>query len=474
MYFDDIVASFVQEKKKAYTPQFRLKKEKSGWRVYDGDTAIAFLYATSFDIWSFSPFEDPILFNEEPAGKVVDLYTVHNTVVNLGAGWPKRWFTAECSNPEEMVKWRWTKKAGAELEAEITGAFGEDRVRWVLRIWYDASWARYRYETTIDAWTVVHTGFEPFNMMLAGALCSCCEDRRWTHSIWEDADNRLQRFVHSNALFSVTDYGDDYGYWRTRNIPYRGGWVANAAHESFNPAVLIRDNNVPMKLATCSQLFDEHVIWNDAGTENLDENGMFHFHMACEFVNIGGALARQLLKKAQDPVRPKTWRKQMVALAFHMGVENDFEEAVDVWQPEDCPLFTLPKATDGPVVWADDEAHSGKRSIRLTNHILNERNELHPAGAVCNVKSHTRYRLSGWIKTKGVDRFARLELASFEYSYDNHIDKAATANVVGTKDWTYVEVELNSDEEAYVMPILRLYGPGSAWFDDLKLVEVAE
>ncbi len=473
MYAEQIVKSFEQDKKRPYKPEFRIKKEKRGWRVFDGDTAIAFFYPTFFDIWSFSPFEPPVQFNEEDPGAVVDLYTVRNSVVNIAPhGWPRHWFSEECKDPDQMISWKWTKKAGAELEAEITGSFGEDRVRWIVRVWYDPAWARYRYEWTIDAWMLEHDGWEPFNMMLAGALCCCCEDRRWTHSIWEGCDGKLKRFVHSNALFGVTDYGDQYGHWRTRNIPYQGGWVAYAAHDSFNPGVLIRENNVPMKLATCSQLFDEHVIWNTAGTENLDEYGLFHFHVVCEFVNIGGALAKQLLKKAEDPVKPKQWRRQMVALAFHMGVENDFETPVDPWEPEDCPIFHLPLAPEGPVVWAEDEAHSGRRSVRLTNRIINDRTELFPVGAVCNVKSHTRYRLSGWIKTRGVDRFARLELASFEYGYTNLIDQAASANVKGTRDWTYVEVILDSDESAYLMPILRLYGPGVAWFDDLKLEEI--
>ncbi len=472
MYAERIVKSFEQDKKRPHKAEFRIKKEKRGWRLLDGNTALAFFYPTFLDIWSFSPFEEPVLYNEEDPGAVVDLYTVHNTMVNLAAhGWPRHWF-CDGVHVNDMVSWKWIKKTGAELEAEITGVFGEERIRWILRVFYDPSWARYRYEVTIDAWMIEPFGFEPFNMMLAGALCSCCEDRRWTHSLWEDCEGHLQRFVHSNALFNVTDYGDDKGCWRTRNIPYRGGWVAYAAHDSFNPGVLIRDNNVPMKIALCSQLFDEHVIWNDAGTENIDEDGMFHFHMVCEFVNLGDPLAKRLLKKAQDPMKPRQWRKQMVALAFHMGVENDFEEPVDPWQPEDCPIFVLRLAQDGPVVWADDAARSGKRSIRLTNNVINDRNEMFPVGAVCNVKAYTKYRLSGWIKTKGVERFARLELASFEYSYTNLIDLSASSNVAGTKGWTRVEAVLDSGEEVYLMPFLRLYGPGVAWFDDVKLEEV--
>ncbi len=70
MYAEQIVKSFEQDKKRPYKPEFRLKKEKRGWRVLDGDTAIAFFYPTFFDIWSFSPFEEPTIQNEAEPGAV--------------------------------------------------------------------------------------------------------------------------------------------------------------------------------------------------------------------------------------------------------------------------------------------------------------------------------------------------------------------------------------------------------------------
>jgi len=35
-------------------------------------------------------------------------------------------------------------------------------------------------------------------------------------------------------------------------------------------------------------------------------------------------------------------------------------------------------------------------------------------------------------------------------------------------------VELDSGDEAYLMPKLVLYGPGVAWFDDVELTERSE
>jgi len=471
MYYAEIVKSLGQKQKKPYTPQFRVRKEKRGWRVFDAETAIAFFYPTFLDIWSFSPFEPPILFNVQEPGRVVDLYTVHNTVVNLAAhGWPKQWF-GEGRSPDDMLTWKWLKKQGPEVEAQVTLSAPEgEGARWVIRIFYDPAWARYRYTVDIEAWKHSPEGFEPFNMMLAGALCCRCEDRRWTHSVWESAEGTLYRLVHSNALFTATDY--EHSAWRTSNLPFRGAWVAYAAHDTFNPCLLIRDNNVPLRRATCSQLFDEHIIWNDAGLEQIEADGLFHFRMTCEFVNLSGVLARKLLEKAQDPVQPRQWRQDLWALPFRMGEVNSFEEPVDVWAAEDCPVLVLSKQAGAGIAWTDEAARSGRYSLRLDSAGRTSRRELFPIGAVCNVKSHTPYRLSGWIKSRGVERYARLELASYEYHYDNVMDAQVSPAVRGTRDWTYVEVTLDSGEEAYLMPKLVLYGPGHAWFDDVLLEEV--
>lgn len=472
MYQQKIIESLAAPTPRDYTPEFALRREAQGWRLCDGDTAVAFLYPTFFDIWQFSPFEPPVMANTQTAGKVVDLHTLHNSYLNLALhGWPRHWCDADTPFGD-WVEWHWRQDAGPEVEAEIRASFDAgERIQWRLQVTYDPVWARYRYRIGIDAWKLRPDGMEPLNMMLAGALASRPEQRRWTHSVWEAPDGQLRRIVHSNALFHCTDFGSEElgAQWRSRNAPFHGAWVAYAAHDEFNPGVLIQRTNVPVRLAICSQLFDEHIIWCQAGQENLDADGLFHFSMDTEFVNLGAGLARELLDHAVDPIAPDAWRYELQALPFRMDEVNSFETAVDLWAPEDCPILGLPKTGDGAISWASDEAHTGERSIRLQARLICERRELHPVGAVCNVKPHHRYRLDGWIKTSGVERFARLELTAYEYTFANTIDLAASPSVTGTADWTHVEAVLDSGDEAYLMPKFVLYGPGTAWFDDVRL-----
>ncbi|MHB9026129.1 MAG: carbohydrate binding domain-containing protein [Armatimonadota bacterium] len=468
-YFERILQSLQAPVPRPYTPAFRIEESTWGWRIFDGDTSIAEFSAKaglSFDIWKFSPFEPEIVVNEVNNSSVYDLYTMRNTLVNMPID--------RCGDVAEgmedalsCMQVDWVQAGGPELIVRVTGNFLQgQRMVYTARFTYDAAQARYRFFFDAEAWKLTRWGGEPLNMMMVNALVDTPEKVRWTHSIWEDPWGRLKQIVHSNALFSVADYGDSDGQWRSKNAPLQGAWIAYAANPVFNPAMLVHETNAPVYFATCSQLFDEHLIWQDAGLDELDE-GYFHFVMRTEFINMPAALAEEFLAQAAPPPCPTQWRKQMVALAFKMNQVNDFEEAVDVWEPEDCPVFALDKD-----LWVDDEGHSGTHSIRLTGACFHRWQTAMPTGAVCTVEPFSRYRLSGWIKTAGVGRFARLQLSSYEYTYTNFIDHARSAHVTGDSDWTYVEAELDSNDEAYVMPVIALYGEGAAWFDDLKLEKI--
>ena len=90
-----------------------------------------------------------------------------------------------------------------------------------------------------------------------------------------------------------------------------------------------------------------------------------------------------------------------------------------------------------------------------------------------DVQRNTRYRLSGWIRTKDVARGAGAQLHIHELGRE-----VVSPTVAGTEDWTRVQVEFNSGKHAKVQ-VACLFGGfrksrGQAWFDDLELVRVAE
>jgi len=478
-FFDQILKSFVLKKRKSHQPHFRVKKESTGWRIFDGEKAIAFFHLLWFDIWSFSPFESDEIGNAENLSKTVDLHTIRNTTINLGMqGWPCHWL--EQGAPEKHVKATWVKKSGTELSLRLTATFDHgESGEWLLKVHYDPSWGRYRYTWEIDVRKYGMEGMEGFNLMTAGALTDREKDRRWTHSVCEDIDGNPARIVHSNALFSCTDYAtgagpvrDHSGPWRNINASYPSTWIGYMAHRSFNPVILIHRTNIPLTFATCSQLFDEHIIWNRAGRNNLDENGFFRFRMTNELVNLSASLAKNLLNKASDPIHPTHWQQNDIALPFYVDRINTFDQELDPWKPEASPMLFIPRSKDGAIAWDRTVGYGDHASIRFTGTKKTGRVELHPTGAVCRTKPHHRYRLTGWIKTQNIDRFARLELSTFEYSYTNVIKHSESESVSGTSDWTVVASEIDTGDSAYVLPKLVIYGTGTAWFDHLQLEEV--
>jgi len=469
VYLNKLASGLVRSTSSQHTPAFHLKAEGENWRVFDGDRALALFYPVFLDIWAFSPFEADEIANPETLGKVVDLHTIHNTFLNFGMQeWPKHW------NPDDL-RWEWEKESGDELIANVTLTAREgETCRWQLSVSYDSDRGSYRYQVTVDARKIDPEGFEGFNLMTAGAVADRLENRRWTHSVWENPDGQLRRVVHSNALFTCTDFGgvrNEKGPWRWRNLPYPQAWVAYAAHSSFNPAFLIHKTTVPLLGATCSSLFDEHILWNRAGQDNLGDDGYFHFHMDLEFVNLPAKLANELLDQAVDPVKPKKWQHETIALPFQMGVENSFETRIDPWLPEECPIIEVQFGELGPIAWTDETAHSGKHSLRLQQ-AEDGRLQIFPIGAVCRVHPHTRHRLSAWVKTENVVNAAKIELAGYAYTLTNISHRASSGELCGSKEWTRLEVELDSGDQAYLMPYLVIEGPGSAWFDDVVFEEI--
>ncbi|USN99477.1 MAG: family 43 glycosylhydrolase [Phycisphaeraceae bacterium] len=85
------------------------------------------------------------------------------------------------------------------------------------------------------------------------------------------------------------------------------------------------------------------------------------------------------------------------------------------------------------------------------------------------VEPFARYRLSGWIKTQGVNPGSGLGVQLNVHAMDGVI----TESLTGTNDWTYVEIVFDNDmrEDLQVNCLVGGWGQssGTAWFDDIRL-----
>lgn len=115
----------------------------------------------------------------------------------------------------------------------------------------------------------------------------------------------------------------------------------------------------------------------------------------------------------------------------------------------------------------DPEApHGGYTALRIDAPEDNDAREVQTVA----VQSHTRYRLSGWIRTEGVmaGLGANLTIEWPGQGWDH------TPGISGTSGWTFVAVDVDSGTSTSFEAQARLghYGSissGRAWFDDLRL-----
>ncbi len=119
MVFEKVLEHCRGPRPRVHRPKFRTEPgPRGGWRIFDGEKAIADALPEAFDVWSFSPFE-PDVFVADSVGEpsaTLDVHTVRNTWLNFGShGWLPSW----CQIGTRGLRWEWPEPSDAELEALI-------------------------------------------------------------------------------------------------------------------------------------------------------------------------------------------------------------------------------------------------------------------------------------------------------------------------------------------------------------------
>ena len=121
------------------------------------------------------------------------------------------------------------------------------------------------------------------------------------------------------------------------------------------------------------------------------------------------------------------------------------------------------------VAFAQDA--TGGRNGTPALRVHSERRSDCGVAAIVPVRSGTRYRLSGWIKTANVTTPRGADGVML-----NVHGGVRTAGVKGTQDWTLVQAEFDADHDGEIV-VHCLFGgyggaQGTAWFDDVALVAI--
>jgi hypothetical protein len=125
----------------------------------------------------------------------------------------------------------------------------------------------------------------------------------------------------------------------------------------------------------------------------------------------------------------------------------------------------------GGLGWDDSVSHRGRRSVRIESSAPNDARWVQEVV----VLPHTSYRLSGWVKTVDVAHTMELVDAGANLSLLGEWDRSGA--MYGTQDWTYTSLTIDSGDRTTLTVAARLgfwagTTTGTAWFDDVSLVQI--
>ena len=175
----------------------------------------------------------------------------------------------------------------------------------------------------------------------------------------------------------------------------------------------------------------------------------------------------------------------MLAVLFAAGVvlgqnlvqNPSFEEGTGTLPDNWSTYIQVGDAGSILFAWVSDVAHTGSKSVKIT-HMDSAMSAFTQTIAV---KPNYVYKVSGWIKTADVDTGANWWEGGAQLAvkgdvvgnwWDNMTDRLG-----GTNDWTYVEKQVTTTEDAQTIEIQCKLGEGfpikgTAWFDDISVEEV--
>lgn len=293
--------------------------------------------------------------------------------------------------------------------------------------------------------------FEYTNLLTGGLSESRALRKRYQKCIWVRRDGTIC-YMYQNPL-SMMQYGGPV--WT--DIPDDGGFVGFVAEPDMNPFLEILRSTPRSTFVTCSQWYDQHVF-NTPQTK-ADKDGLYPVTAAYRMLSLPLPVARELEAAARTMLPTSSTER---AIGFVQGVVNDFESFI--------PAGTLYNGAMWRAGLDTKLGHSGTRSLRLGG--PSEAEPVYGGTAIC-VETGKRYRLSAWVRTRGVTGGAYLRVKECFWSWDDLRGSHRSKALKGDNDWTRIELEFEPGPgDPFGVPGLIVEGKGTAWFDDLEMVEI--
>jgi hypothetical protein len=295
--------------------------------------------------------------------------------------------------------------------------------------------------------------FEYANMLAAGLSESRDNRKRYQKCIWARRDGSLC-YLYQNPLARIELAGPAWA-----DMP-DGGFVGWVAEREMNPFIeVIR--STPSTFETCRLWYDHHIFGK--APERRSEDGYYHITAEYRLLSLPLPVAKELEDAARRML--PTGLLKGARMGFLQGVVNDFETPIPEGALYNGCAWNSAARLDTRV------GYSGSRSLRVCGGQIAEPID---AGTAVFLESGKRYRFSAWVRTRGVTgKGAYLRLKEVFWHWEDVRAMHQSKRLRGDKDWTRLEFTFEPvPNDPIAVPGLVVDGPGTAWFDDVELVEI--
>jgi hypothetical protein len=258
--------------------------------------------------------------------------------------------------------------------------------------------------------------------------------------------------MYQNPLSMMQSAGPEW-----YDLPDGGGFVGFVAEREMNPFVEVLRSSPRSTLVTCSQWYDQHVF-NLPPTRRGDD-GLYHASAEYRFLSLPLPVAKEL-EDAARTMLPAGNGQEVVG--FRQDVVNDFETPIPAGTLYNGSMWGHSGHWDGSV------GHSGSSSLRVRG---GQKAKPVYGGTALYVETGKRYRLSAWVRTRGVrGEGAYLGIDQVFWNWEDIRASSRSRALTGDGDWTLLELEFKPVRgDPFAVPILAVDGAGTAWFDDVEL-----
>lgn len=388
-----------------------------------------------------------------------------------------------CSTSQDVS----ASDGGEQLQVRIDETFAEcERGSHVLQFRYDEEVGSYAMDVHAKLELLRPVQPEVSNFYCTGVGVANPELKRMQHTLWANRKGGLSCFHHNPIVPNTPGNMDKMG---RRRVPL-GGFITYGTEHDTNPALeIVAGHSDAVGFATCSAFYDEHFF---AGCPTrIAPDGKYHWAFDYRLVSLPAEFSRALLAQAEpldlgldgDPYDSWAYLERIrqanrhvhpldQALPFALGAVNDFERALDPYEPFVGQYWVFHPQPHGAVSWDRTCGCRSQSSLKLTGRSTAARIVTHGCGPVIRIEPNASYTFSARVKT-ALTHGARawLELKPHTYSSADCDKPYESERLSGACDWVECAVVLPRQPDApHLAAYLHLDGEGEAWFDDVALV----